>query len=118
MADRVELQQVLMNLMLNGIEAMKGMSTPGKLTITSRQDDNGQLVISIADTGAGLKPGQAEQIFKPFFTSKSQGTGMGLPISRSIIESHDGRLWVTPNPGPGTTFQFTLPVETTAQKAA
>lgn len=118
LADRVQLQQVIMNLMLNGIEAMRGISTPGKLTITSQQDENGQLLVSVADTGVGLQPGQAERIFKAFFTSKSQGTGMGLPISRSIIESHGGRLWATPNLGPGTTFQFTLPVEATAQKAA
>jgi signal transduction histidine kinase len=75
-------------------------------------------MVSVADTGAGLKPGQVEQIFKPFFTSKSQGTGMGLPISRSIIESHGGYLWATPNSGPGTTFQFTLPIETTTEKVA
>jgi signal transduction histidine kinase len=90
--DHVQLQQVLMNLMLNGIEAMMDRQPPGKLTVKSRQAENGQILISISDTGAGLSPEQAEQIFNAFFTSKPHGTGMGLPISRSIIESHGGRL--------------------------
>jgi signal transduction histidine kinase len=118
MADRVQLQQVLMNLMLNGIEAMKDMGTGGELTIKSQQDDNRQLLISVGDMGVGLEPEQAEQIFNAFFSTKPQGTGMGLPISRSIIESHGGRLWATSNSGPGATFQFTLPSEITAHKAA
>src|SRR5216683_3178124 len=118
MADRVQLQQVFMNLMLNGIEAMKDMGTGGELTIKSQQDDNRQLLISVGDTGVGLEPEQAEQIFNAFFTTKPQGTGMGLPISRSIIESHGGRLWATSNSGPGATFQFTLPSEVTARQAA
>src|SRR6266481_104497 len=108
MADRVQLQQVLMNLMLNGIEAMKDMGTGGELTIKSQQDDNRQLLISVSDTGVGLPPEQAEQIFRAFFTTKENGTGMGLPISRSIIESHGGRLWATGALGNGATFQFTL----------
>ena len=118
MADRVQLQQVLMNLMLNGIEAMKGLSTPGKLTITSQEAADGQLLVSVSDTGVGLQAGQAERIFKAFFTSKSQGMGMGLPISRSIIESHGGRLWATCNSGPGAAFHVTLPVDNTASQAA
>ena len=118
MADRVQLQQVLMNLMLNGIEAMKDMDTHGELTIKSRQTDNRQLLISVSDTGAGIEPKQAEQIFNAFFTTKPQGTGMGLPISRSIIESHGGRLWATANSGRGATFQFTLPSEATAHQVA
>jgi PAS domain S-box-containing protein len=109
-ADRVQLQQVLMNLMLNGIEAMKEMNPAGELTIKSQQDDN-QLLISVSDTGLGLPPEQAGQVFKAFFTTKPQGTGMGLPISRSIIESHGGRLWPTANAGRGATFHFTLPSE-------
>jgi signal transduction histidine kinase len=117
-ADRVQLQQVLMNLMLNGVEAMKDMGTGGELTIKSQQDDNGQLLISVRDTGVGIEPGQLEQIFHAFFTTKPQGTGMGLPISRSIVESHGGRLWATPNSGPGATFQFTLQSEVTTHKAA
>jgi PAS domain S-box-containing protein len=117
MADRVQLQQVLMNLMLNGIEAMKDIGPAGELTISSRLKD-GQLLISVSDTGGGLAPEQAEQIFNAFFTTKPQGTGMGLTISRSIVESHGGRLWVTATFGSGATFQFTLPSEITAHQAA
>jgi PAS domain S-box-containing protein len=108
MADRVQLQQVLMNLMLNGIDAMKDTASRGELTIKSEVSD-GQLLISVSDTGVGLPPEQPEQIFKAFFTTKDNGTGMGLPISRSIIESHGGRLWAAGAPGSGATFQFTLP---------
>jgi signal transduction histidine kinase len=108
LADRVLLQQVLMNLMLNGIEAMKDMNPAGELTIKSQQDEH-HLLISVSDTGVGLPPEQADQIFKAFFTTKPQGTGMGLPISQSIIESHGGRLWPAANAGRGTTFHLTLP---------
>jgi len=108
MADRVQLQQVFMNLMLNGIDAMKGMTGGGELTIRSETCD-AQLLISVSDTGVGFAPEQAEQIFNAFFTTKDTGTGMGLPISRSIIESHGGRLSATCAPGRGATFQFTLP---------
>jgi signal transduction histidine kinase len=118
MADRVQLQQVLMNLMLNSIEAMKGMNTLGRLTIKSQQDESGQLLISVIDTGVGVPTEKMDQIFNPFFTSKSEGTGMGLPISRSIIESHGGRLWAVSNPEPGSIFRFTLPTERTAHRAA
>jgi PAS domain S-box-containing protein len=108
MADRVQLQQVLMNLMLNGIDAMKESAGGGELTIKSEASDS-QLLISVSDTGVGLPPEQPEKIFKAFFTTKDNGTGMGLPISRSIIESHGGRLWAAGAPGRGATFQFTLP---------
>jgi signal transduction histidine kinase len=110
-ADRVQLQQVFMNLMLNGIDAMK--ETKGELTIRSEACD-AQLLISVSDTGVGLPPAQADQIFNAFFTTKDTGTGMGLPISRSIIESHGGRLWVAGNSARGATFQFTLPVAVAA----
>ncbi len=113
MADRVQLQQVFMNLMLNGIDAMKETTGGGELIIKSERDD-GQLRISVRDTGVGLPPEQADQIFKAFFTTKDNGTGMGLPISRSIIESHGGRLWATVVPGSGATFQFTLPATVAA----
>jgi signal transduction histidine kinase len=113
MADRVQLQQVFMNLMLNGIDAMKETTGGGELIIKAEQDD-GQLLVSVSDTGVGLPPEQAEQIFKAFFTTKDNGTGMGLPISRSIIESHGGRLWATGVPGSGATFQFTLPATVAA----
>jgi signal transduction histidine kinase len=118
MADRVQLQQVLMNLMLNGIDAMKVMGTEGELTIKSQLDDNRQVLISVGDTGKGLPPEQADQIFNAFFTTKPQGTGMGLTISRSIVESHGGRLWVTATSGSGATFRFTLPSEMTAHQTA
>jgi PAS domain S-box-containing protein len=118
MADRVGLQQVLMNLMLNGVEAMKDMTAPGTLTIVSRRSEDSQLTVSILDTGVGVSPEQVDKIFSAFVTSKAQGTGMGLPICRSIIESHGGRLWATPNTGPGATFQFALPIERSAQQTA
>jgi signal transduction histidine kinase len=113
MADRVQLQQVFMNLMLNGIDAMKETSGGSELNIKSEAGD-GQLLISVSDTGVGLPPEQADQIFKAFFTTKDTGTGMGLPISRSIIESHGGRLWATGASGRGATFQFTLPATVAA----
>jgi len=108
-ADRVQLQQVLMNLMLNGVEAMK--DTNGELTVTSKRTDDGQLLISVSDSGIGLPAGEGGRIFEAFFTTKAQGTGMGLSISRRIIESHGGRLWACANTGPGATFQFTLPTD-------
>jgi signal transduction histidine kinase len=113
MADRVQLQQVFMNLMLNGIEAMK--ETGGELTLASRLADDGQLLISVRDAGVGLPHGKTDQMFRAFFTTKPQGTGMGLAISRSIVESHGGRLWATGNAGRGTTFYFTLPRQEAAQ---
>ena len=106
MADRVQLQQVLMNLMLNGIEAMK--NTGGELTLTSKTSEDGQLIVSISDSGIGL-PENPDRIFEAFFTTKSQGTGMGLSISRTIVESHSGRLWASANSGRGATFHFSLP---------
>jgi signal transduction histidine kinase/CheY-like chemotaxis protein len=111
-ADRVQLQQVLMNLMLNGIEAMQ--DTCGELTVASKRTEDDQLLISVSDTGIGLSIDEAERIFDAFFTTKPQGTGMGLSVSRRIIASHCGRLWASPNTGRGATFQFTLPVEATA----
>jgi signal transduction histidine kinase len=105
-ADRVQLQQVLMNLMLNGIEAMK--DTSGELTITSKKAEDGEVLFSVSDAGIGLPGENAERIFDAFFTTKAQGTGMGLSISRRIIESHGGRLWATTNPVKGATLQFTI----------
>ncbi|WP_263354912.1 sensor histidine kinase [Acidicapsa acidisoli] len=114
MADRVQLQQVIMNLVRNGIDAICEADMAGDLTIRSQRSSVDQLLISIRDTGIGLPPERADKIFEAFFTTKSQGTGMGLSISRSIIESHGGRLWATGNPDRGTTFQFTLPIEPAA----
>jgi PAS domain S-box-containing protein len=107
-ADRIQLQQVFMNLMLNAIEAMS--DSGGEVTVRSQVQD-GQLFFSVTDTGPGLPAGSADQIFSAFFTTKPQGSGMGLAISRTIVESHSGRLWATANDGRGTTFQFTLPTE-------
>jgi signal transduction histidine kinase/CheY-like chemotaxis protein len=106
-ADRIQLQQVLMNLMLNGIEAMK--EGRGELTVASGRGEDGQLLVSVTDSGPGLPAGESERIFEAFFTTKPQGSGMGLSISRRIIEAHGGRLWASPNPGGGATFQFSLP---------
>jgi signal transduction histidine kinase/CheY-like chemotaxis protein len=113
LADRIQLQQVFMNLMLNGIDAMRGMIGAGELTIKSEAGNN-QLLISVTDTGVGFLPDQADQIFSAFFTTKEHGIGMGLPISRSIIESHGGRLWAAGASGRGATFHFTLPVTVAA----
>ena len=105
-ADRVQLQQVLMNLMLNGVEATK--DSGGTVAVTSSMTGNGKLMVSVSDSGVGL-PSEPGRIFEAFYTTKPHGTGMGLSISRRIIESHGGRLWAHPNNGPGATFCFTLP---------
>jgi signal transduction histidine kinase len=107
-ADPVQLQQVLMNLMLNGIEAMKGES--GVLLITSKRSEDSQLMISVSDCGTGLPVDGAERIFEAFFTTKPDGTGIGLPLSRRIIESHGGRLWADANTPRGAIFYFTVPI--------
>jgi PAS domain S-box-containing protein len=111
MADRVQLQQVLTNLMLNAIDAMKEMNTTRELTIKSERADKSHLLIAVSDTGVGLASEQADRMFETFFTTKPEGIGMGLPISRSIIEAHGGRLWATANQPHGAVFQFTLPAE-------
>jgi PAS domain S-box-containing protein len=116
MVDRVQLQQVVMNLMLNGIEAMTEMG--GELTVTSMWNENGQLLISVRDSGIGLPMEESDRIFEAFFTTKPEGTGMGLSISRTIVESHGGRLWARPNARRGATFHFSLPVETKAFEAS
>jgi signal transduction histidine kinase len=118
MGDRVQLQQVLMNLMMNSIEAMKNVDGARELTIRSQRDDDGPVLISVSDTGVGLPAEQAEQIFKAFFTTKPNGTGMGLRISQSIIESHGGRLWAADNSPRGASFHFTLPRPGAAQQIA
>src|SRR6202047_3019926 len=112
LADRVQLQQVFMNLMLNAIEAMKDAG--GKLTISPRLTPEGELIVSLSDTGVGLPAENTERIFEAFHTTKPQGTGMGLAITRSIVEAHGGRLWATANQDAGSTFHFTLPGEAEA----
>jgi PAS domain S-box-containing protein len=107
-ADRIQLQQVLMNLMINGIDAMKDVDGVRELAIHSQPAEDEQLLVSVSDTGVGLPPKQADQIFHAFFTTKPHGTGMGLRISRSIVESHGGRLWAAANSPRGANFHFTL----------
>jgi C4-dicarboxylate-specific signal transduction histidine kinase len=114
MGDRVQLQQVLMNLMVNGSDAMKEMDGTRELMITSQRTKNEQLMVSVSDTGMGLPTQQADQIFEAFFTTKPHGTGMGLRISRSIVESHGGRLWAVDNSPHGASFCFTLPTKAEA----
>jgi signal transduction histidine kinase/streptogramin lyase len=109
--DRVQLQQVLMNLMMNSIDAMKDVGGTRELTIQSQRDEDGQVLISVSDSGVGLPPQQADKIFNAFFTTKTHGTGMGLRISRSIVESHGGRLWAADNSPRGASFCFTLPTK-------
>ena len=111
--DRVQLQQVAMNLLVNSIEAMKDVDGIRKMVVRAKRAENEQILVSISDTGIGLEPEHAEHIFDPFFTTKPHGTGMGLRISRSIIQSHGGRLWGTPNDGPGATFSFLIPCKRT-----
>jgi signal transduction histidine kinase/ligand-binding sensor domain-containing protein len=118
MADRVQLQQVLMNLMMNSIDAMKDVDWTRELTIQSQRGESGEVLTSVSDTGVGLPPQQANKIFDAFFTTKSQGTGMGLRISRSIVESHGGRLWAADNSPRGARFYFTLPGGGGAHQAA
>jgi signal transduction histidine kinase len=110
-ADRVQLKQVLMNLMVNGIEAMSEADGTRELTIRSQRAENGQIKVSVSDTGDGLPPLPENQIFKAFFTTKPHGIGIGLSISRSIIEAHGGRLWATNNSPRGADFHLTLPTE-------
>ena len=115
MGDRVQLQQVMMNLMSNGIDAMKDMEGPRELAIKSQRAENEQLMVSVSDTGVGLPPQQAEQIFNAFVTTKLHGTGMGLSISRSIVESHSGRLWAADNSPRGASFHLILPAKVEAR---
>jgi PAS domain S-box-containing protein len=115
--DRVQLQQVAMNLIVNSIEAMKDVDGVREMVIKSQQAENEQILVSVSDTGVGFAQQLAEQIFDPFFTTKPQGTGMGLRISRSIIESHGGRLWAIGTPGRGATFHLSLPAARMVQQS-
>jgi signal transduction histidine kinase len=114
MGDRVQLQQVLMNLIMNSIEAMKDVDGTRELVIKSQRGENEEVLVSVSDTGVGLPPHQADQIFNAFFSTKPHGTGMGLSISRSIVESHGGRLWAAGNSPRGARFCLTLPVKVEA----
>jgi signal transduction histidine kinase len=114
--DRVQLQQVLMNLMMNGIDAMKDSNGTRELIVNSQRADNQQIMVTISDTGVGLPPQHADKIFNAFFTTKPNGTGMGLRISRSIIESHGGHLWAENNSPQGASFHLTLPIQADAHE--
>src|SRR5258707_640211 len=114
--DRVQLLQVMMNLIMNGIDAMKDADGTRELAIKSQRTENEQLLVSVSDTGVGLPPQQADQIFNAFFTTKPNGTGMGLRISRSIVESHGGRLWAADNSPRGASFHLTLPTKAEAHE--
>jgi C4-dicarboxylate-specific signal transduction histidine kinase len=109
--DRVQLQQVIINLVMNAIEAMQSVTDrPRELVIRSRQDEPQQVLLGVTDCGVGISTDDADRLFTAFFTTKTNGMGMGLSICRSIIEAHGGRLWATANMPHGVTFQFTLPV--------
>jgi signal transduction histidine kinase len=107
--DRVQLQQVVMNLILNGVEAMRSVSERDRnLRIRTEGGENDEVRVSLQDSGTGINPETQEEIFDAFYTTKPGGLGMGLAISRSIVENHGGRLWVMRNQGPGSTFCFSL----------
>ena len=107
----MQLKQVLMNLMVNGIEAMNDGDWTRELTIKSQPAENGQITVSVSDTGVGLPPLPVNQIFNAFFSTKPHNIGIGLSISRSIIEEHGGRLWAANNSSRGANFHLTLPIE-------
>jgi signal transduction histidine kinase len=108
--DRIQLQQVVLNLVLNAIDAMKAVEDrPRTLRITSRIDASGDVLLEVQDSGTGVKPDDLDHLFDHFFTTKADGVGIGLPISRAIVEAHGGRLWASPPTSGGATFQFTLP---------
>ena len=110
LGDRVQLQQVILNLIINGLEAIaKRGEGERELIVNSGQDESNNLIVAVRDTGSGIDPANVERLFDAFFTTKSDGMGMGLAISRTIVESHGGRLWATPNSPKGSVFQFTLP---------
>jgi C4-dicarboxylate-specific signal transduction histidine kinase len=118
MGDRVQLQQVMMNLIINSIDAMKDVDGRREVDIESQRAENEHILVSVSDTGVGLPPRQADQIFNAFFTTKPQGTGMGLSISRTIVESHGGRLWAADNSPRGASFRLSLPTKIEPQTDA
>jgi signal transduction histidine kinase len=108
--DRVQLQQVVLNLVLNAAEAMSGVEgRPRELAVGTSREGTRHVRVAVRDSGIGLDPGAGPRLFEAFYTTKKEGMGMGLSIARSIVESHGGRLWAVPNEGPGATFVFTLP---------
>jgi signal transduction histidine kinase len=112
MGDRIQLQQVILNLIVNGIEAMSGVSQRQReLLVASEKDESDGVLVTVRDSGTGLDPTSLERLFEAFYTTKANGMGMGLPISRTIIEAHGGQLWAAPDQSPGAMFRFTLPAE-------
>jgi C4-dicarboxylate-specific signal transduction histidine kinase len=110
-ADRIQLQQVILNLVINAIEAMEVLSdVPKILVIGTEKDQKNDILLTVRDSGTGLDPESAQHMFDAFYTTKGEGMGMGLAVSRGIIEAHGGRLWATPNEPMGTVFQFKLPM--------
>jgi signal transduction histidine kinase len=110
--DRIQLQQVILNLVVNAIEAMSAIGDgPRELVVSSARDGSQAVLVAVRDSGTGLAPEQRDQVFDAFYTTKATGMGMGLAISRSIVEAHGGRLWATANTPRGTIFQFTLLAE-------
>jgi C4-dicarboxylate-specific signal transduction histidine kinase len=110
--DRVQLQQVVLNLLLNAADAMNGVNDrPRQLIVRTERDEDEQVRVSVQDAGVGFGAQGVDKLFEPFYTTKNGGMGIGLSVSRSIIESHHGRLWATPNDGPGATFSFSIPVQ-------
>jgi C4-dicarboxylate-specific signal transduction histidine kinase len=109
LGDRIQLQQVVLNLLLNGLEAMYAVvGHPRELIISTQREETDRVHVAVRDAGSGIDPQLANRMFEAFFTTKRSGMGMGLSISRSIVEQHGGRLWAVPNAGPGTTFHFTV----------
>ena len=116
-ADRIQLQQVILNLLRNSMEAMEGVDRSNRaITVRACLRQDGSLTVAIRDTGSGITAGEVERVFEPFYTTKAEGTGMGLAISRTIIEAHGGWLSAQANPDGGSTFEFTLPVDRDASK--
>jgi signal transduction histidine kinase len=108
--DRVQLQQVILNLFLNASDAMSAVDDrPRQLLVRTERDDENRVRLSVRDTGVGFEPQRADRLFDAFYTTKISGMGIGLSVSRSIIDSHKGRLWAKPNDGPGATFSFSIP---------
>jgi signal transduction histidine kinase len=111
--DRIQLQQVILNLLRNASDAMTAVNDrPRELLVKTSRDGQNRVLLSVKDTGTGFDPQIADKLFEGFFTSKSDGMGIGLSVSRSIIEAHQGRLWGALNDGPGATFAFSIPMET------
>ena len=112
MADRIQLQQVILNLIVNGIEAMSGVSQRQReLLVASAKDESNGVLVTVRDSGPGLDRTSLERLFEAFYTTKADGMGMGLPISRTIIEAHGGQLWAAPDESPGAMFRFRLPAD-------